>query len=62
MSDQVLSASRVKKMNDFISNEERIYRFKLGAVIASSLSGFIAGAMIASIAWLLFIIVERGGG
>ncbi len=47
-------------MNDFISNEQREYHFKLGTVIASSLSGFIAGAMIASIGWLLFILVERG--
>jgi hypothetical protein len=48
-------------MNDFVSKEERAYRFKLGTVVASSLSGFIAGALAASIAWLLFIIVERGG-
>lgn len=48
-------------MNDFISQDQREYKFKLGTVVASSLSGFIAGAMIASIGWLLFIIVERGG-
>jgi len=48
-------------MNDFISNEQRDYKFKIGTILASSLSGFIAGAAIASIAWLLYIIVERGG-
>jgi len=31
----------------------------MGTVIASSLSGFIAGALIASIAWLLVIIAGK---
>lgn len=48
-------------MNDFVSNEQRDYKFKMGTLVASSLSGFIAGAAIASIAWLLYIIVELGG-
>jgi len=42
---------------DFVSNEPREYKFKLGTVIASSLSGFIAGVLLTSIAWLLYIIV-----
>jgi len=45
--------------DDFISRENTRYRFKLGTVIASSLSGFIAGALVASIAWLLFIITGK---
>lgn len=47
-------------MNDFISNEQRDYRFKLGTVLASSLSGFIVGFIVTSIGWLLFILVEYG--
>ena len=38
--------------NDFISQEPRAYRVKFGHIIASSLSGVIAGAVIASIIWL----------
>jgi hypothetical protein len=45
--------------SDFVAHESRVYRFKLGTLIASSLSGFIAGALVASIAWLLVIIAGR---
>ena len=44
---------------DFVSKEEREYRFKLGTVIASSLSGFLAGFISASIIWIMLIIVAR---
>ncbi len=44
-----------KLMRDFISNDSQVYNFKLGTVIASGLSGFIAGAIGASVAWELFI-------
>ena len=46
-------------VRDFVSNEPRFYRFKIGTVIASSLSGFIAGVLITSIAWLLYIIAGK---
>ena len=36
---------------DFISHERREFSFKLGERMASSLSGFIAGAIVASIMW-----------
>lgn len=38
---------------DFISKEERDFKFKIGKIIASSLSGFIAGVF----ATLLFLII-----
>jgi len=44
-------------MNDFVSSEKRVYRFKLGTVIASSLSGFVAGVVVASILWMLYVSV-----
>jgi hypothetical protein len=37
--------------NDFVSPETSKYRFKIGRHIASSLSGFIAGVIAASIVW-----------
>lgn len=35
--------------SDFISEEKRSYKFKIGKIIASSLSGFVAGAVFATI-------------
>lgn len=46
-------------MRDFVSDDRRIYHFKIGTLIASSLSGFIAGTLLASIAWLLVIIAGQ---
>jgi len=39
-------------MNDFISKEQRQFKFKFGQYIASSLSGFIAGVIAASLVWI----------
>ena len=41
------------------SGAAHAYRFKLGTLIATSLSGFIAGVISASIVWLLLIIAQR---
>lgn len=38
--------------DDFVSTEQRRYRMMLGRVNASALSGFIAGAVVASIIFL----------
>lgn len=38
-------------MHDFISEEKRDFKFKIGIALASALSGFIAGAIIASMLW-----------
>ena len=35
--------------NDFVSNEKRKYEWSLGKILASSLSGFIAGVVVASL-------------
>lgn len=41
--------------NDFISNEKREFRFKLGTTLASSLTGFLVGIVASSIVWLIAI-------
>jgi hypothetical protein len=41
--------------NDFISREPRLFRYRIGRVIASSLSGLIAGMIIASMLWYIGI-------
>ena len=41
--------------NDFVSREPRDFRFMIGHAIASSLSGVIAGIVIASMFWLVGI-------
>ncbi len=45
--------------NDFISNEPRTFRFKLGKALASSLSGFVAGVLAASVIWVAAIIIFK---
>ncbi|MFA6135800.1 MAG: hypothetical protein WC705_00315 [Candidatus Paceibacterota bacterium] len=44
-------------LQDFISHEPREYKYKIGKLIASSLSGFIAGVIFATIAWLAIFII-----
>ncbi|MDD4761469.1 MAG: hypothetical protein PHZ25_00360 [Candidatus Pacebacteria bacterium] len=36
---------------DFISKEERRFKFMIGKTLASSLTGFVAGVVFASIFW-----------
>jgi len=50
-----------KLTKDFVSEEPRQYHFKMGQVIASSLSGVVAGAAIASIIWYIAIEVLTNG-
>ena len=38
-----------KILRDFVSEEKRSFRFQLGKVVASSLTGFIVGAITATI-------------
>lgn len=42
-----------KLTRDFISEEKRDYKFRLGGLIASSLSGFVGGAIVATIIWII---------
>jgi len=38
---------------DFISEEQREFKFKIGQTLASALSGFIAGVIFTSVFWLI---------
>ncbi|MDA1335128.1 MAG: hypothetical protein O2794_03920 [bacterium] len=38
---------------DFVSTEDRSYPIKIGRVLASALTGFIAGAIVASMIWMV---------
>ncbi len=48
-----------KILREFVSDESRKFRFKIGRLIASSLSGFIAGVIFGSIVWLLVLYMFR---
>ena len=41
------------------SGDHRHYQYKIGTVVATALSGFLAGAITASIMWLLYIIAQK---
>jgi acid phosphatase family membrane protein YuiD len=38
---------------DFVSQETREYKVKMGHLLASALSGFIAGVVVSSIIWMV---------
>jgi len=40
---------RQEFVSEFISEEEKDYKWRLGKILASSLSGFIAGIIVASL-------------
>jgi len=44
---------------DFISKENRFFKFKLGRILASSLSGFVAGVIFASMVFIGGYILVR---
>ncbi len=44
---------KIKIIRDFISEEKRKYKFRLGRVLASALSGFLMGAIAATIFWVV---------
>jgi len=48
-----------KYLKDFVSGEERHFQFKIGNMLASSLSGFIAGIIVASILWMTIIAMQK---
>ena len=45
-------------LRDLISKEEREFKCKIGSVIASSLAGFLAGVIVASIVWGVFVFLK----
>lgn len=44
-------------LKDFVSKESRDFSFKIGRDLASSLSGFITGVVVASIIWYTCILI-----
>ena len=45
-------------LRDFISEEEREYRYKMGHLVASGLTGFIVGAVVSGVALYLVILIN----
>ncbi|MDP2943972.1 MAG: hypothetical protein Q8N57_00120 [bacterium] len=41
-----------KALNDFVSHDRKTFKWKIGKVLASSLSGFIAGIIVGAIFFL----------
>lgn len=49
------------KANDFISNDNKKFEWKFGKVLASSLSGFIAGIIVTALFFItVFDLVFKG--
>lgn len=42
-------------IQEFISNEEKIYKYSLGKKLASALTGFIAGIIVTSFVWIAIL-------
>ncbi len=53
LSISFMSFLRKSFWKDFIVDDRREYRYRVGSVIASGLSGFVAGIIAASIFWNL---------
>lgn len=55
----IRGSSNIKHMEgisrDFISEERRNYRFKIGTTIASALAGFLAGVIVTSMVFVSVI-------
>lgn len=50
-----------KKANDFISNDDNKFEWRIGKVVASSLSGFIAGIIVTALFFItVFDLVFKG--
>jgi len=50
-----------KFLRDFISDEKRVFKFQIGKIIASSLAGFVIGAISATIVLVTGYIVFANG-
>lgn len=44
-----------KYLKDFVSEEDRYFSLKIGKMLASSLSGFVAGVIVASFVWAIML-------
>jgi hypothetical protein len=45
--------SSSKLMRDFVSEENRNYKVRIGSTVASSLAGVVCGVILASIVWFV---------
>ena len=50
-----------KLLRDFVSDERRTYNFQIGKVMASSLAGFVIGAIVATIVLVTSYIAFANG-
>ena len=50
-----------KFLRDFISDEKRVFRFQIGKIIASSLAGFVIGAICATIVLVTGYVIFANG-
>ena len=50
-----------KVLRDFVSDEKRVYNFQIGKVMASSLAGFVIGAIVATIVLVTSYIAFANG-
>ena len=46
-------------LRDFVSEEQREFKFKIGSIIASGLAGFMAGLVVASIIWMVGLYLTK---
>ena len=46
----------IKFLKEFVCEENRKFKFRVGNMLASGLSGFVAGAVFASIFWVIVIL------
>ena len=51
-----MQKSKYKVLKQFVCEEHRKFKFKVGNILASGLSGFMAGAVFASILWLMVML------
>lgn len=49
-----------KVAEEFVSKDNKMYRFKIGHFHASSLAGFVAGNVFASIIWIVVYYLING--
>lgn len=45
-----------KFIEELTTSEEKFYTFKIGKKLASSLAGFIAGLVVATLIWLVYFL------
>lgn len=47
-----------KVTRDFVSDEKRDFKFKIGHILASGLTGFLAGVIVTGIAFYLIFLIS----